>query len=133
MVATGANSAPSPATIMFISPLLDKDTRFARVVAAVDNTAGKWRPGSFITADIPTDEIHAAVVVPRSALQTVNGESIVFVRTVEGFTPRKVVVGTQDARLAEIVSGLAAGERIATTNTFTLKADLGKADAAHEH
>ncbi len=41
-----ARADPSPATIMFVSPLLDKDTRAARVVASVDNAAGKWRPGA---------------------------------------------------------------------------------------
>ena len=40
---TGGNES-SPATIMFVSPLLDKETRAARVVASVDNAARKWRP-----------------------------------------------------------------------------------------
>ncbi len=44
----------------------------------------------------------------------------------------QVSIGGQDARLVEVTAGLAAGERIATTNTFTLKADLGKAEAEHE-
>ena len=64
-IAAGAGGEPSPATIMFVSPLLDKNTRAARVVASVDNTALKWRPGSFITADIPTDAMPAAIVVPK--------------------------------------------------------------------
>jgi cobalt-zinc-cadmium efflux system membrane fusion protein len=36
-------------------------------------------------------------------------------------------------RFAEVTSGLSAGERIATANTFILKADLGKAENEHEH
>ena len=66
---------------MFVSPLLDKDTRAARVVASVDNAARKWRPGSFITAEIPTRQAKAEVVVPKTALQTIKGETHVFVRT----------------------------------------------------
>jgi membrane fusion protein, heavy metal efflux system len=121
----------SPATIMFISPLLDKDTRAARVVASIDNAALKWRPGSFVTAEIPTDEAPAAIAVPKTALQSIKGENVVFIRTADGFEARKVGVGRQDARLVEVTSGLTAGERVATTNTFVLKADLGKAEA-HE-
>jgi cobalt-zinc-cadmium efflux system membrane fusion protein len=121
----------SPATIMFISPLLDKDTRAARVVASIDNAARKWRPGSFVTAEIPTDEAPATIVVPKTALQSIKGENVVFIRAAQGFEARKVGVGRQDARLVEVTSGLAAGERVATANTFILKADLGKADA-HE-
>ena len=128
-----AGGEPSPATIMFVSPLLDKDTRAARVVASVDNAAGKWRPGAFVTADIPIETEPAAQVVPVAALQTLNGESIVFVRTTEGFEARKVGVGRRDARIAEITTGLAAGERVATRNTFILKADLGKSEVDHDH
>lgn len=122
----------SPATIMFISPLLDKDTRAARVVASVGNAERKWRPGSFVTAEIPTDEAPAAVVVLKTALQSIKGENTVFVRTANGFEARKIAVGRQDTRLVEVTMGLAAGERVATANTFILKAELGKGGAEHE-
>jgi cobalt-zinc-cadmium efflux system membrane fusion protein len=122
----------SPATIMFISPLLDKETRAARVVASIDNAARKWRPGLFVTAEIPTDETSAAIVVAKTALQTVKGETVVFVRTENGFEVRKIGVGRQDARLVEVTEGLVVGERVATSNTFVLKAELGKAEAGHD-
>jgi cobalt-zinc-cadmium efflux system membrane fusion protein len=122
----------SPATIMFVSPLLDKDTRAARVVASVDNANHTWHPGTFVTAEIPIDEAKAEIVVPFVAVQTVKGGSTVFVRTADGFEARKVTVGRQDGRAAEITSGLSAGERIATANTFVLKAELGKAEADHD-
>lgn len=41
--------------IVFISPLLDKDTRSARVIAEIANTDEKWRPGTFVTATIATE------------------------------------------------------------------------------
>jgi membrane fusion protein, heavy metal efflux system len=131
-IAAVTGGEPSPATIMFVSPLLDKDTRAARVVASVDNAALKWRPGSFITAEIPTDEAPAAIVVPKTALQSLKGDTVVFVRTPDGFEARKVGLGREDARLAEVLAGLDAGERIATANTFNLKADLGKAEVERD-
>jgi cobalt-zinc-cadmium efflux system membrane fusion protein len=131
-ISAGSGSEPSPATIMFISPLLEKDTRRGRVVASVDNTAGKWRPGSFVTAEIPADEAPAAVVVPKTAVQSLKGESTVFVRTAEGFEARKIALGRQDAQQAEVTTGLTVGERIATTNTFILKAELGKSELNHD-
>jgi cobalt-zinc-cadmium efflux system membrane fusion protein len=66
------------------------------------------------------------------AVQTIKGASTVFVRVTKGFEARKVTVGRQDARVAEITSGLAAGERIATANTFVLRADLGKTESGHD-
>ena len=130
-ITAGGGGEPTPASIIFVSPLLDKDTRSAHVVATVDNASHKWRPGSFITAEIPTDEAPVEIIVPRSAIQTLKGSSTVFVRTAEGFEPRKISVGRQDASLAEVTAGLSAGERIATANTFTLKSELGKAEADH--
>lgn len=132
-VSSGPGGVSSPATIMFVSPLLDKETRAARVVASVDNADGLWRPGSFITAEIPAAEVAAAITVPRPAVQFLDGKPIVFVRTAEGFEARPVALGRQDARVAEVTSGLAPGERIATANTFTLKSELGKSAVEHSH
>ena len=43
-----------------------------------------------------------------------------------------VKTGREDEQNLEIISGLAAGEKIAISNTFTLKAELGKSDADHD-
>lgn len=128
-----ANADPLPATIMFVSPLLDKDTRLARVVASVDNPALTLRPGMFVTAQIPSQQVKADIVVPKTALQTVEGQSTVFVRTPDGFMPRRIVTGREDSKSIEVISGLVPGDRIATANTFILKADLGREEAGHAH
>lgn len=112
--------------IMFVSPFLDKETRAARVVATLPNADGRWRPGSFVTAGIAVERREVPVAVPFTAVQTVDGRKAVFVRTSEGFGKRDVVLGRRDGPLIEIVSGLSAGETVATTNTFSLKAELSK-------
>ena len=132
-IASGPDGAQVQGRIVFVSPFLNPETRSARVIASLDNTDMAFRPGSFVTAAI-TIEVHAAdVVVPRVALQTIAGEQVVFVRTEEGFEKREVVVGRTDDRNAEIVFGLDPGETIAVTNTFALKAELGKNEADHGH
>ncbi|EKS42163.1 efflux RND transporter periplasmic adaptor subunit [Afipia broomeae] len=125
-IATRGQPAAGTAKIVFVSPLLDKDTRTARVVAAIDNADGRWRPGSFVTAAIAIEEHAAPVVAPFGAVQNVGGRKAVFVRTKEGFEKRDVVLGQRDGQSVEIVSGLAAGETIAVSNTFSLKAELSK-------
>jgi cobalt-zinc-cadmium efflux system membrane fusion protein len=129
----GRTGERAQAKIMFVSPQLDKDTRAARVVAVVSNPEFVWRPGSFITADIPLKQEAADVVVPKTALQVIGGHPVVFVRTGAGFAERVVKTGRDDDKNIEIVDGLAVGQRIAISNTFVLKAELGKADAEHEH
>ena len=119
-----ANSATGK--IIFVSPLLDKETRAARVIAALDNRNGEWRPGSFVTAAIAIEQREAPVVAPIGAVQTIDGQRVVFVRTKEGFEKRDVTIGQRDGAHVEIASGLAAGESVASTNTFSLKAELAK-------
>jgi membrane fusion protein, heavy metal efflux system len=115
--------------IVFISPLIDKESRSARVVAEIANNDGVWRPGSFVTAAIAVEEQPIPLVVPNSAIQTSGGEKVVFVRTSDGFEKRAVVVGRSDHRLTEITTGLRVGEIIAATNTFPLKAEFMKGAA----
>ncbi|WP_271523210.1 efflux RND transporter periplasmic adaptor subunit [Bradyrhizobium sp. CCBAU 53380] len=112
--------------IVFVGPLLDKDTRSARVVASLDNPDGRWRPGSFVTAAIAVEKRDAPVTVPFAAIQTVDGRKAVFVRTKDGFEARDVKLGRRDGPTVEILAGLAAGETIAASNTFSLKAEVAK-------
>ena len=126
-------AAQSYGTIIFTSPVLNHDTRSARVIAMIDNGDGTWRPGSFVTADIAISETKANIVIPKAALQTIEGKSRVFVRTPEGFEARLVTIGKDDGTAVEVLSGLRAGERVAVANTFLLKAELGKSEAEHDH
>lgn len=114
------------AKIVFVSPLLDKETRAARVVASLANPGGRWRPGSFVTAAIAIERRDVPVAVPFAAVQTVDGRKAMFVRTKEGFEKRNVVLGQRDGPLVEVVSGLAVGDTVAASNTFSLKAELSK-------
>lgn len=121
------------AKIIFVSPLLDRETRNARVIASLPNPDHRWKPGTFITAEIPLGDEPSKVVVPRKALQTVKGAPTLFVRDRDGFEARQVKTGREDDDDVEILSGLEPGETYAVANTFTLKAELEKGEAEHEH
>jgi cobalt-zinc-cadmium efflux system membrane fusion protein len=113
--------------IIFIGPMLDKDSRSARAVVEIPNGSGIWRPGSFVTAAVAFEQQAVALVAPTSAVQNMGAATVVFVRTPEGFQKRQVVLGQSDDRIVEVVSGLHPGEMIAVSNTFLLKAELLKA------
>ena len=119
--------------IVFISPIFNNETRSARVYAAIGNDDLAWRPGSFVSADVTAEQISVDIRVPRTALQTIEGATVVFVRTETGFERRKVVIGKQDDEFVEIAFGIDPGETIAVSNTFLLKAELGKSEAEHSH
>ena len=115
------------ARIVFISPLVDKDTRSARVVAEIANGDGIWRPGSFVTAAIAVDEqaglagrADRAPSRPSAATRSSSSARQTGSKSVRSSS------GATTSRSTEIVTGLQAGETIAVTNTFVLKAELLK-------
>src|SRR5215216_1752378 len=115
--------------ITFISPLLEKETRSARVIGELGNENGIWRPGMFVSCEIKIEEQPVPLAVPATALHTIETEQVVFVRTADGFEKRPVKLGRRNGAVAEVLSDLEPGEKLAITNTFTLKAELLKAQA----
>ena len=67
-----------------------------------------------------------SIAVPSTAVQTVENKTVVFVRTPSGFKAVPVTTGRRNGDQVIITAGLSGSERIATTNSFTLKAELGK-------
>jgi cobalt-zinc-cadmium efflux system membrane fusion protein len=119
-------------TISYITPVVDQPTRTATARVVLPNPDGIWRPGMFVNAHV-LDPAPADIVVPRSALQFVAEVPVVFVETDDGFAPRPITIGRAGDTHVEVVEGLAPGERFVATNSFLLKAELGKGETEHEH
>jgi membrane fusion protein, heavy metal efflux system len=132
-IRTIGSEEQTSAKVIFVSPLLDRETRNARVVATLPNANHRWRPGTFVTAEIPIGHEASAVVVPRQALQTIKGAPTLFVRIADGFEARQVRTGREDDDNVAILNGLVPGETYAVANTFILKAELEKGEAEEEH
>ncbi|MBL8765437.1 MAG: efflux transporter periplasmic adaptor subunit, partial [Phycisphaerae bacterium] len=90
--------------------------------------------GMAVRGAVVTAAQQAAVAVPRDAVQTVEGRSVVFVRVSEDtYEARPVTLGRTGATQVEILSGLAAGEAYVSENAFLVKAEIGKGSASHDH
>ena len=113
-------------TISYVSPVVDETTRTATARVVVPNPHRRWRPGMFVSARVVVDAIQAPLVVPKTALETYENQTVVFVKNDEGFEPRPVVVGRTNDQFAEILGGLSPGEVYVAKNGFTLKAELLK-------
>ena len=129
----GAEAPVGRGRVIFVSPLLNTETRSARVVVALPNEDMAWRPGTYVTAEIGIAEDAVAVRLPKPALQTIEGKRVVFVRVPDGFAKREVELGRADDDAVEVVSGLSPGEEVVVGNSFLLKAELGKSEAEHGH
>ncbi len=101
--------------------------------ATLRNDDGQWRPGAAVKARIVVATKPAAQVVPLSALQTMDGKEVVFVREGETYTARAVTLGARDAGKVEVLDGLTLGEEVVVEQSYVVKADIGKAGASHEH
>ena len=123
--------AEAEGTVEFISPILDQHTRTTTARVVLANAEGAWRPGLFVTGSVFAGATAAEVVVPRSAVQKVAGESIVFVETFEGFELRHVELGASSDSLVEVTQGLRAGERVVVSGVLALRAELDRASLEH--
>jgi cobalt-zinc-cadmium efflux system membrane fusion protein len=130
---TTSAGARIDATVRSVSPTLDEQTRAATIVLSLMGDHGPLSPGEAVQADItPKNMTQSGVTVPEDAVQNVGGRAVVFVRTADGFKVRPVVTGARGAGRVSVASGLAAGETIATTNAFFLKAELAKSEGEAE-
>lgn len=110
--------------VTHIGNLLGAQTRTAVARVTLDNPQQIWRPGLFVSVQLLTEAQEAAISVPVTALQQVTEQTVVFVRTAQGFLARPVALGNRDASFVEIRSGLSAGEQVASTGSFVLKSSL---------
>jgi len=127
------NGAQAKGEVSYVSPIASpgSQTRLARV--ALDNTKGNWLPGLFISGSFELSSEKVSLAVARSALQTFEGSTVLFVKEGEAYEARMVELGRTDAEWAEVLSGIEPGEEYVTENSFLIKADILKSGATHDH
>lgn len=132
VVRSSAFEGVATGTVAYVSALLGEQTRAATARVVLSNPKLAWRPGLFVNVEVVAGEVDAPVTVASSAVQSLEGRDVVFVEVSGGFQARTVKVGHADAQRTEITSGLKAGDRYASTNSFVIKAEVGKASAEHD-
>lgn len=126
-----SGSRTSTGRIAFLSRIVDPATRQVHAIATLPNANGTWRVGETVRVSMPMSDAKQAstLAVPRSAVQTVEDKPSVFVRVKDGFMVKHVVLGPSNGAYVGVLSGLSGDERIAASNSYVLKAELGKGDA----
>jgi RND family efflux transporter MFP subunit len=107
--------------VLLVHPVMDEKTRSVAVRVALNNESKDWIPNSFITGKISISAENVAVLLKRNAVQTVNGEKVVFVPVNQGFKAVDVTTGRQDRENIEILSGIKPGEKFVSEGAFALK------------
>jgi cobalt-zinc-cadmium efflux system membrane fusion protein len=132
-VTVTATGRRQEARVTFVSPVLDETTRLVPVIARLANKGGIWRVGETVNASIIVPASgDRTVAVPSTSVQMIEERPHVFVRTPTGFKAVPVTLGRTNGGQVTVLSGLTGSEQIASTNSFTLKAELGKGEAGHD-
>lgn len=119
--------------VIYVAPFGSSNNQTLTARVQLDNSERKWPPGLYVTAEVMLGSTTVSLAVASGSLQTVDERTVVFVNSEEGFEPRTVELGRTDGEVTEVLAGLKPGETYATANSFTLKAELGKGEAEHEH
>lgn len=121
--------------IMYVSPVINDESRTGRAVIQLENPKNEIHPGDFIKAQVVTSENSALLSLPSSAVHRMDGKFVVFTKSKENTFEAKVIniKGSDKGEFIEIIDGLKERDEIVIKNTFFLKAELGKSEAEHSH
>lgn len=122
------------ALISVVLPTADTSSQTVIARAVIDNLDNHWRAGMNIRADVVTSEKEVLLAVRTDAIQRMEGKNVVFIQEPGGiYKAQPVELGISDSHWTEILGGLTAGQHYVATNSFVVKADIGKSGAEHEH
>lgn len=120
-------------TVDYVAPYADEKAQSQLVRVVLPNENMRLVPGMFVTGDLVVSRENVPVAVRREALQTFSKWTVVFAKYGDTYEIRPLQLGATDTEWAEVRSGLSAGTEYVTKNSFTIKADILKHGASHDH
>jgi Cu(I)/Ag(I) efflux system membrane fusion protein len=118
------------AKVAYVYPYLDPTSRTGRVRLEIANNQLELRPGMYASVELAAD-LGSRLQVPKSAVVYTGPRRLVFVDLGDGrFRPTEVQVGSESNGTYELLSGLQAGDRVATSGVFLIAAEARISTAA---
>ncbi|MDR0799757.1 MAG: efflux RND transporter periplasmic adaptor subunit [Dysgonamonadaceae bacterium] len=114
--------------ISFIDPILDKNTRTAKIRVEAANPKLELKPEMYANAIIKSSLQHQGneIVIPKTAVLWTGKRSIVYVKQPNTDTPtfklREIELGADLGAEYVVLSGISVGEEIVTNGAFTIDA-----------
>lgn len=123
-----------PATVRSVAPTVSGNSRAGTVILAPKGPNAGLVIGEGVQARLHASagKVPTSLVIPEEAIQNFDGRDVLFIRTEQGFRPQPVLVGTRSGGVAQIISGVKAGDRVATRNAFLIKAEAKKSGGDEE-
>jgi cobalt-zinc-cadmium efflux system membrane fusion protein len=133
LVRNVSGDATFPGTVDYVAPYADEKAQARLVRVVLPNEKQLLIPGMFVTGDVALGDVQAPVAVRPEALQSLFTWNVVFVKFGDIYEARPVEIGLSTPEWVEIRSGLAPGSEYVTKGSFTIKADILKHGATHDH
>lgn len=126
----GQNGPTYQGNVTWVGAQVDEATRTTQVRAELENPAGRLRANQFGQAMIEVGVPHDVIVVPKGAVQSHNGVSVVFLPVEPGvYRPQRVMARPSNRPdVVEIDWGLQAGDEVVTSGSFWLKTEIMKGE-----
>ncbi len=120
-------------SIDYIGHEVDRKTRRVKVRCIAKNRDHLLKPGMFVSLLVRTKG-KKAILIPKTAVQDIEGKKVVFVRTEDGFEPKEIHILRELDGYYVIHEGLKEGDRVAVSGTVFLKTKLtGVEEGGHAH
>ena len=115
-----------PGRLTAVGDIVNPATRRVTLRVEAENADRRLKPQMFVTVALGASASRRMLVVPSRAVQGMEGETVVFVRSGDQYTRRSVTTGVDLGGEVEIVKGLKDGEVVVTAGAFLLKSELLK-------
>jgi Cu(I)/Ag(I) efflux system membrane fusion protein len=117
--------------VSFVSPVVDDQSRTARIRVELPNGAGTLRPGMYGTLFFDAALDPDLLSVPAEAIVMTGERNLIFVVQPDGtLVPREVALGARGDGRIQILRGVMAGDRIVASANFLVDAESRLATGA---
>lgn len=111
------------ATVEYIYPYLEGETRTGRVRLTLDNPSGVLKPGMYAEVSLRAD-LGERLSVPEEAIIFAGESRVVFVDLGGGrLKPVRIRTGRRAQGMVEVLDGLSAGDTVITSGNFLIAAE----------
>ena len=109
------------ARVSLVNPVVDRANGTVKVTLEVRDPGRVLRPGNFVKVKLRTGSFENAIVLPRRAMLSEDGETYVFVAHGDSVVKQAVTLGAVSGDTAQILAGIVAGDSVVTVGQGGLK------------
>lgn len=109
--------------VEFSNPEISTDTRINLLRVVIPNKENKLRPGMPVLVTVQTARRNSLALPTDAIIREANGATVWLLTGPNKFRSKMVTLGTEGNGMAEITSGLAAGDVVVTSGTYLLHSE----------